>query len=164
MQLYLGSARKYHRSTLKGSKQKHEVLRFSSRRETPRSHVLNFRATSGHNVLYMRNDVSKEISCFRLPSSGRRRLLLKDVHAHCYCASLVRTLYMTWHAPRHVFQARAQSPNSTKYRADDLCGNLICEYFCWMLGDPHFFPADHFLLHVGSFNYFSYTIQIGSNW
>ena len=77
MQLYLGSARKQHRSTLKGSKQKHEVLRFSSRRETPRSHVLNFRATSGHNVLYMRNDISKEISCFQLPSSGRRRLLLK---------------------------------------------------------------------------------------
>ena len=24
-------------------------------------------------------------------------------------------------------------------RADDLCRNLICEYFCWMLGDPHFF-------------------------
>ena len=41
---------------------------FSSRRETPRSHVLNFRATSGHNVLYMRSNVSKEMSRFRLPS------------------------------------------------------------------------------------------------
>ena len=43
---------------------------------------------------------------------------------------------------------------------------------------PTFFSADHFLfcrnlsiilenkknLYVGSFNYFSYTIQIGSNW
>ena len=37
----------------------------------------NFRATSGQNVLYMRSDVSKEMSRFRLPSSGRRRLLLK---------------------------------------------------------------------------------------
>ena len=63
----------------------------------------------------------------------------KDVRAHCYCPSLVRTLYMTWHVPRHVFQARAPSPNSAKYRADDLYRNLICEYFCWMLGDPHFF-------------------------
>ena len=26
----------------------------------------------------------------------------------------------------NVFQARAPSRNSTKYRADDLCGNLIC--------------------------------------
>ena len=77
MQLYLGPARKQHRSTLKGSKQKHEVLRFSSRREKSRSHVLNFRATSGQNVLYMGSDVLKEMSRFPLPSSGRRRLLLK---------------------------------------------------------------------------------------
>ena len=103
--------------------------------------------------------------------------MLKDVRAHCYCASLVRTLYMTCHMPRHVFQARAPSRNSTKYRADDLCGNLISEYFCWMLGDSHFFFGRSlpFLilsiilknktnLCVGSFNYFSYTIQIGSNW
>ena len=102
---------------------------------------------------------------------------LKDVHAHCYCASLVRTLYMMWHVPRHVFQAHAPGRNSTKYRADGLCGNLICEYFCWMLGDPHFFFGRSlpFLilsiilknkknLYVGSFNYISYTIQIGSSW
>ena len=57
-------------------------------------------------------------------------LFVKDVRAHCYCSSLVRTLHMTWRVPRHVFQARAPSRNSTKYRADDLCGNLICEYLC----------------------------------
>ena len=102
----------------------------------------------------------------------------KDVRAHCYCASLVCTLYMTWRLPRHVFQARALSRNSTKYRADELCGNLIFEYFCWMLDDPQFFFGRSlpFLilsiilknktknLCVGSFNYFSYTIQIGSNY
>ena len=71
----------------------------------------------------------------------------KDVRAHCYCASLVRTLMtlMMWRMPRHVFQERAPSRNSTKYRADDLCSNLIYEYFWWMLGDPQFFSADHFL-------------------
>ena len=81
---------------------------------------------------------------------------------------------MTWHVPRHAFQARASSRNSTKHRADDLCGNLV---FCWMLGDPHFFfgrPHPFLILSiilkkkknlcVGGFNYFSYTIQIGSNW
>ena len=100
----------------------------------------------------------------------------KDVRAHCYCASLVRTLYMIWRVPRHVFQARAPSWNSTNHRADGLCGNVMCEYFCWMLGNPHFFLADRFLfwlfplywktkkIRVGSFNYFSYTIIIGSNW
>ena len=40
---------------------------------------------------------------------------------HCYCASLVRTLFIRHALPRHVFQARAPSRNSTKYRADDLC-------------------------------------------
>ena len=79
--------------------------------------------------------------------------------------------------PRHLFQAYAPSRNSIKYRADDLCVNLVCEYFCWMLGGPHFFFGRSlpFLilsiilrnqknLYVGSLNYFSYTIQIGSNW
>ena len=84
---------------------------------------------------------------------------------------------MTWRMPRHVFQARAPSRNSTKYRTDDLCGNLICEYFFFFLGDPHFFFGRSlpFLilsiilknkknLCVGSFSYFLYTIQIESNW
>ena len=66
-------------------------------------------------------------------------ITFKDVRTHCYCASLVRTLYMTWRVPRHVFQAPSPSRNSTKYRADDLWGNLICKYFCWMLGDPNLF-------------------------
>ena len=61
-------------------------------------------------------------------------------------------------------------------QADDVCVNLVSEYSCWMLGDPHFFFGRSlpFLilsiilknkksLYVGSFNYFSYTIQIGSN-
>ena len=80
------------------------------------------------------------------------------------------------HATSCISSACTES-NSTKCRAGDLCGNLICEYFCWMLGDPHFFFGRSlpFLilsiilknkknLYVRSFNYFSYTIQIGSNW
>ena len=52
---------------------------------------------------------------------------------------LLRTLFIRHALPRHVFQARTPSRNSTKYRADDPCVNLLCEHFCWMLGDPHFF-------------------------
>ena len=64
---------------------------------------------------------------------------LKDVRAHCYCASLVRTL-SDWSRACHVIFKRAHRfENSAKHRADDLCVNLVCEYFCWMLGDPHFF-------------------------
>ena len=66
--------------------------------------------------------------------------------------------------------------NLTIYRADDLCVTLVCKYFCWMLGDPTFFRqitsfSDSFHctktkqknMCVGSFNYFSYTVHIGSN-
>ena len=54
---------------------------------------------------------------------------------------------------------------------------LLSKYFCWMLGDPHFFfrqitsfsDSFHYtkkqkILYVGSYNYFSYTITKGSNW
>ena len=130
-----------------------------------------------HGRRGQRIDTRKPESGIVLTSAVTYMGEIKDVRAHYYCASLVRTLYMTWRVPRHVFQARAPSRNPTKYRADDLYGILICEYFCWMLGDPHFFFGRSlpFLilpiilknkknLYVGSFNYFSYTIQIGSNW
>ena len=94
--------------------------------------------------IFTRN-IGRSVYSLRISRRNLALPALKDVRAHCYCASLVRTLYMTWRMPRHVFQACAPSRNSTKYRADDLCGNLISEYFCWMLGDPTFFSADHFL-------------------
>ena len=37
-------------------------------------------------------------------------LKLKDVRAHCYCASLVRKLYMTWRVPRHVLLVFSVTP------------------------------------------------------
>ena len=102
---------------------------------------------------------------------ARLRTFAPIATAHLSCARY------TWRVPRHVFQARAPSRNSIKYRAGDLCGNLICEYFRWIIGDPHFFfgRSLSFLilsiilknrknLCVWSFNYFLYTIQIGSNW
>ena len=54
------------------------------------------------------SSVTSPSSTARLHSAER----IKDVRAHCYCASLVRTLFMTWHMSRHVFQARAPSRNS----------------------------------------------------
>ena len=83
-----------------------------------------------------------------------------------------------WSRACHVIFKRVhQVENSTKYRADDLCVNFVGEYFCWMLGDPHFFFGislpfvilaiilkNKKNLYVGSFNYSSYTIHIGWNW
>ena len=104
-------------------------------------------------------------------------LTFTDVRAHCYCASLVRTLFIDHARATSFSSARTESKTQQKYRADDLCVNLVCEYFCWMLGDPHFFFSRSlpFLalsvilkskknLCVGSFNYSSYTIKTGSNW
>ena len=70
------------------------------------------------------------------------------------------------------------SQNSTKYRADDLGGDLISEYFCWMLGDPNFFffgrSLPFLILCITLKNkkkictweviISHITIQIGSNW
>ena len=61
------------------------------------------------------------------------------VRAHCYCASLVRTLFIGHARATSLSRARTWVENSTKYRADNICVCLVCEYFCWMLGDPHFF-------------------------
>ena len=44
-----------------------------------------------------------------------------------------------------IFKRTHRVKNSTKCRADDLCVNLVCEYFCWMVGDPTSFSADHFV-------------------
>ena len=51
---------------------------------------------------------------------------------------------------RPLFKRAHRVENSTKYRADDLCVNLVCEYFFWMLGDPHFFcrSLSFLILHV----------------
>ena len=104
--------------------------------------------------------------------------VFKEVCAHCYCASLERALFIRHSQPRHVFEARAPSRNSTKYRADDLCVNLVAIIFIECPVTPHFFIGRSlaFLiltvilrnknnLFLGSFNYFSYTIpQMASNW
>jgi len=68
----LASALNWSKSKPKVIKTKDWALTFSSRRETIRFHVLE----SGH-VLYMRSYVWKDISRFRLPSWGRRSLLLR---------------------------------------------------------------------------------------
>ena len=101
------------------------------------------------------------------------RNYLKDVRAHCYCASLVRTLFIG-HARATSFSS-ACTESKTQQNIELM--TLVSEYFCWMLGDPHFFSGRSlpFLtlsiilknkknLYVGSCNYFSYTIKKGSNW
>ena len=63
----------------------------------------------------------------------------KDVRAHCYCASLLRTPFIKHARATSFSSARTESKTQQKHRAGDLGVNLVCQYFCWMLGDPQFF-------------------------
>ena len=104
---------------------------------------------------------------------------IKDVPAHCYCASLVRTLFIR-HACATSFSS-ACTKSKTQQNIELMtfaltwCANIFVE----CLVTPIFFFGRSlpFLilsiilkkinkknLYVGSFDYFSYTIQIGSNW
>ena len=107
----------------------------------------------------------------RLPGGMCSLQCLKDVRAHCYCASLVRTLF-TGHARATSFSsARTDSKTQQKKRmtfALTWCANI----FVGCSVTPTFFSGRSlpFLtlfiilknkknLCGGSFNYFSYTID-----
>ena len=73
------------------------------------------------------HDVACEFACSK---DAQKQLLLRISCAHA----------IHWSRACHVIFKRAHRvENSTKHRADDLCVNLVCEYFCWMLGDSQFF-------------------------
>ena len=64
---------------------------------------------------------------------------LKDVRTHCYCASLLRTPFIKHARATSFSSARTESKTQQKHRAGDLGVNLVCQYFCWILGGPQFF-------------------------
>ena len=89
----------------------------------------------------------------------------------------MRTLFIRHARATSFSSACTKSKTQQSIELKTFCVNLVCEYFCWMLGDPHFFFGRSLpfvilsitlkskkYLYVGSFNYFSYTIQKGSNW
>ena len=138
---------------------------------------------------------------YSVSSNERRETGIKDVRAHCYCASLLRMLFIRHARATSFSSARTESktqqnielvsfvlrPWQTRThccrhkcfpvcpRAQHCCGqkfcvrkkcfpacaaqetswatmcpkhnvssftrafSLVCEYFCWMLGDPHIF-------------------------
>ena len=64
---------------------------------------------------------------------------LKDVRAHCYCASLLRMPFFKHARVASFSSACTESKTQQKHRAGDLGVNLVSQYFCSMLGDPQFF-------------------------
>ena len=81
--------------------------------------------------------------CYANTYGRSRPLLLRISSAHA--------IHDVACATSSISSARTES-KLNKYRADDLCGNLICEYFCWMLGNPHFFFWQ-ITFFFGSFHY-----------
>ena len=113
----------------------------------------------------------------RINSEMKIKVLLKDVRAHCYCASLVRTLFIG-HARATSFssartESKTQQNKELMTSALTWCANISAG--CSVTPTFFFGRSLPFLILiiilknrknmcVGSFNYFSYTIKKGSNW
>ena len=105
------------------------------------------------------------------------RNYLKDVRAHCYCASLVLTLFIG-HARATSFSS-ARTDSKTQQNIERMtfaltwCANIFVGYSVtptFFFGRLLPFLSLSIILknkknvYVGSFNYFSYTVKKGSNW
>ena len=96
----------------------------------------NWRLEEGFLIYFYTHSPSANAKLINNTWGHSRPLLLRISSAH--------TLY--WALSCHViFKHAHQVENSTKYRGDYLCFNLVCKYFCWMLGGPHFFWRMTFL-------------------
>ena len=101
----------------------------------------------------------------------------KDVRAHCHCASLVRTLFIRHARATSFSSARTKSKTQQNIELMTFALTWCANIFVGCSVTPTFFfgrPLPFLILsiilknkknlYVGSFNYFSYTIHIGSNW
>ena len=101
---------------------------------------------------------------------------LKDVRTHCYCAFLLHMLFIRHVCATSYIKHAHRAKHLTKCSADGRCVNFVREYFCWMHGDPHLFfgrsltfliisiiTKNKRILCIESCNYFTFTIQMGSN-
>ena len=123
-------------------------------------------------------EINKIIIIIIINRMGLRAI--KDVRAHCYCASLVRTLFIG-HA-RATSSSSGRTESKTQQNIEPMtfaltwCANIFVGCSVTTTFFPLFFrqitsfpDSFHYTkkqknLCVGSFNYFSYTIQIGSSW
>ena len=100
----------------------------------------------------------------------------KDVRAHCYCTSLVRTLFIRHARATSFSSACTKSKSQQNIELMTFALTWCANSFVGCSVTPTFFrKITSFLilsiilknqknLYVGSFNYFSYTIHKGSNW
>ena len=71
--------------------------------------------------------------------------LLKDVRAHCYCASLVRTLFIGHARATSFSSARTESKTQQNKELMTFALTWCANIFVGSSVTPTFFSADHFL-------------------
>ena len=71
--------------------------------------------------------------------------LLKDVRAHCYCASLVRTLFIGHARATSFSSARTESKTYQNIELMTFALTWCANIFVGSSVTPTFFSADHFL-------------------
>ena len=72
-------------------------------------------------------------------------LPLKDVRAHCYCASLVRTLFIGHARATSFSSARTESKTQQNIEPMTFALTWCANIFVGSSVTPTFFSADHFL-------------------
>ena len=135
-----------------------------------RALLYNILIVSFHLIMASEN---VETSCI----FNRFQTFLKNVRAHCYCASLVRTLFIRHARATSFSSVRTKSKTQLNIELMTLALTWCANIFVGCSVTPTFFFGRSlpFLilsiilknkknLYVGSFNYSSYTIQKGSNW
>ena len=80
-----------------------------------------------------------------------RNISLKDVRAHCYCASLVCTLFIRHTRATSFSSARTKSETQQNIELMTFALTWCANIFVGCSVTPTFFSADHFLLHLRHF-------------
>ena len=70
---------------------------------------------------------------------------LKDVRLHCYCASLVRTLFIGHERATSFSSARTESKTQQNIELMTFALTLCANIFVGCSVTPNFFSADYFL-------------------
>ena len=96
---------------------------------------------------------------------------LKDIRAHCYCASLVRTLFIRHTRATSFSCACTKSKTQQNIELMTFALTWCADIFVGCSVTPTFFrqitsfcDSFHYTKKRGKFNHFSYTIHIGWNW
>ena len=88
---------------------------------------------------------NKEIKCHFRFVERRFLATIKDVRAHCYCASLVRTLFIGHARVTSFSSARTDSKTQQNIERMTFAWTWCANIFVGCSVTPTFFSADHFL-------------------